>query len=151
MNRKTVFDCRKCGTCCLGEGGIVLGPKDLARLAAHFSMDPKRFLAEYATLHNGKHKIRTGPDGSCLFFQAGKGCSVHEFKPDVCRAWPFFRGNMVDAASLEMAKEFCPGIRSDATHEEFVAEGRKYLDENGLLAEDPQKEANALLPTTPLT
>lgn len=151
MKKKTVFDCQKCGTCCLGEGGIVLGPKDLARLAAHFSMEPERFLSEYTTLHNGKHKIRTGPDGNCLFFRAGKGCNVHEFKPDVCRAWPFFRGNMVDADSLAMAKEFCSGIRRDATHEEFVTEGHAYLEEHGLLADDPTKEANALLPAPPLT
>lgn len=141
-----VFDCRKCGTCCMGEGGIVLGPKDLTRLAVHFSMEPEIFLAQYTTLHNGKHKIRTGPDGNCLFFRTGKGCAVHDYKPDICRAWPFFRGNMVDDASLAMAREFCPGIRKDAAHAAFVAEGQAYLEKHGLVAEDPQREATALLP-----
>lgn len=144
MSDNTVFDCRKCGSCCMGEGGIVLGPKDLARLCEHFGMDEKPFLSQYAELHNGKHKIRTGPDGNCIFFRTGKGCCVHEFKPDVCRAWPFFRGNMVDAASLDMAREFCPGIGKKVTHQDFVAEGTAYLREHGLVAQGLPGEATAL-------
>lgn len=147
MKDESVFDCKKCGSCCMGEGGIVLGPRDLARLAAHFEVEETRFMAEYGQKHNGKRYIRTGPDGNCIFFRAGVGCGVHDVKPDVCRAWPFFRGNMVDAASLDMAREFCPGISSTATHAQFVAEGLLYLRAHNLRAEDPTQEAVALLPT----
>lgn len=129
----------------MGEGGIILGPRDLTRLAEHFQMEESRFLAEYGQPHNGKYCIRTGPDGNCVFFRVGKGCKVHDVKPDVCRAWPFFRGNMVDAASLDMAREFCPGISPVASHEEFVAAGLAYLRDNDLHAEDPATEATALL------
>ena len=129
----------------MGFGGIVLGPRDLERLRRRFDMTAEAFLARYAVLHNGKHKIRTGPDGNCLFFKAQRGCSVHDDKPDVCRAWPFFRGNLVDPVSLAMAKDYCSGIRRDATHAEFVAEGKAWLDQCGLRADDPAREANALL------
>ena len=60
----------------------------------------------------------------------------------------FFRGNMADAESLHLAKAFCPGIRPDATHEEFVEEGQSYLEENGLVASDPEHEGHALLPVS---
>lgn len=53
---------------------------------------------------------------------------------------------MADAESLHLAKAFCPGIRPDATHEEFVEEGQSYLEENGLVASDPEHEGHALLP-----
>ena len=43
---------------------------------------------------------------------------------------------------------FCPGIRPDATHEEFVEEGQSYLEENGLVASDPEHEGHALLPVS---
>ena len=59
-----------------------------------------------------------------------------------------FRGNMADAESLHLAKAFCPGIRPDATHEEFVEEGQSYLEENGLVASDPEHEGHALLPVS---
>lgn len=108
-------------------------------------MEESRFLAEYGQPHNGKFCIRTGPDGNCVFFRVGKGCAVHDVKPDVCRAWPFFRGNMVDNASLSMAREFCPGISPTASHAEFVTAGLAYLQENGLYAEDPTTEATALM------
>lgn len=140
-----VFDCRMCGICCEGKGGIVVSPKDLERICAFLHMDAETFTREYGVMHNGKLKVRTGEDGNCVFFVAGKGCSVHEGKPDICRAWPFFRGNMVDPQSLHMAKDFCPGIRQNASHADFVAEGRKYLRENGLEASDPRCEASALI------
>ena len=130
----------------MGEGGIVLGPGDQDRLARRLKVDKAQFLTLYAVRHNGKHKIRTGPDGNCLFFRAGQGCTVHEDKPDICRAWPFFRGNLVDTISLAMAKDFCPGIRKDVTHAEFLAEGQRCLAEAGLEAKDPSCEAIALVP-----
>lgn len=145
-----VFDCRMCGHCCEGKGGIVLSPKDMARICAFLGIKEDAFMLAYGTMHNGKPKVRTGENGSCIFFAQGKGCTVHEGKPDICRAWPFFRGNMVDAVSLTMAKDFCPGIRENVSHAAFVAEGQRYLHEKGLIASDPAREAHALLPAEPL-
>ncbi len=146
-----VFECRMCGHCCEGEGGIVVSPKDLERICAHLALSSEEFIKQYAVVHNDKLKIRNGDDGRCIFFTLGKGCAVHEGKPDICRAWPYFRGNMLDSESLFLAKEFCPGIRSDASHAEFVCEGQKYLVANKLLASDPKTEAHALLPITVVT
>lgn len=143
-----VFDCRMCGCCCEGKGGIVVSPTDMPRLCAFLSLDEATFLQRYGVMHNGKPKVRTGEDGNCIFFARGRGCTVHEAKPDICRAWPFFRGNMVDPASLRMAKEFCPGIRPDVGYAAFVAEGGRYLNEQGLVAHDPSCEAHALMPLT---
>ncbi len=146
MNEKNlVFECNMCGQCCTGKGGIVLGPRDLARLLPRFNMTQDVFLAEYAYEQNGKYKLRTGFDNNCVFFQEGQGCLIHEDKPDICNAWPFFRGNMIDSESFAMAKSYCPGIRADVTHERFVAEGQRYLKEHALQATDGSCEANALL------
>lgn len=139
------FRCRMCGRCCRGEGGIVVGPADLARICAHLGMAPDAFEAAYGERRNGKLKVRTGPDGNCVFFAAGRGCTVHAGKPDICRAWPFFRGNLVDPDSLAMAKEYCPGIRPDVAHAEFAAMGRACLAALGLLASDRAREATALV------
>ena len=148
MTDRPVFACTMCGQCCEGEGGIILGPRDLERISRGLELAPEQFLEQYGVMRNGKWQIRTGDDGKCVFFREEAGCSVHPVRPDVCRAWPFFRGNMIDSESLYMAREYCPGIRSDATFEEFVAEGRAYLKENGLVASDPRTEGHALLPTS---
>ncbi len=142
--KKTVFSCRKCGQCCTGQGGIVLARHDLQRLCDFFGLAEADFISTYAVVRNSKLQLRVSGN-ECVFFKSGQGCSVHEYKPDICRAWPFFRGNMIDAISFEMAKEFCSGIDPEAGFADFVAEGRIYLEENKLAAKDPLKEANALV------
>lgn len=140
--RDPVFECQKCGQCCEGKGGIILGKKDLARLAAYLELGEEEFKRKYCEFVNGKIKIAPGPDGFCLFFKKGSGCAVHKVKPDVCRAWPFFRGNIVDAHSFEMARTYCPGISRAISHLRFSKYGREYLLKNELIAE--AGEANAL-------
>ncbi|SHN55394.1 YkgJ family cysteine cluster protein [Desulfovibrio litoralis] len=144
MDKRSVFECKLCGICCEGSGGIVLSEKDLKRIAEHFRLDEKTFLSKYAEFHNAKWKIKTAEDGFCVFFKKGVGCDAHIARPDICRAWPFFRGNMIDKESFELAKDYCRGLRKDATHEEFVKEGRAELLKEGLLAKDRQKNACAL-------
>jgi Fe-S-cluster containining protein len=112
-------------------------------------MEEESFSALYGYRQDGKIKIRTGSDNCCIFFAPVTGCSVHQAKPDVCRAWPFFRGNMVDETSLAMAKEFCPGINADLGHDAFVRAGLRYLEEHQLKACDPEHEANALIGVLP--
>ncbi len=140
-----VFTCRLCGRCCQGEGGIVVGPSDLVRLLACLEMSEETFMARFGEWRGGKRQIRTGEDGACVFFREGEGCSIHAGKPDVCRAWPFFRGNIVDPESLAMAKDYCPGIARDCSHEAFAREGRAYLARHGLLAHDPGSEGRAVI------
>ena len=143
------FDCRMCGECCQGKGGIVLGPRDLLRLCAHLRLEVEKFIAAYAYRQDGKIKIRTGSGNACIFFLHGTGCSIHVAKPDICRAWPFFRGNMVDEGSLDMAKKFCPGINPVIDHDAFVRAGLRYLEDNQLRASDSEHEANALIGILP--
>lgn len=140
-----VFNCRMCGHCCEGSGGIVVSPTDLTRLAAYLGHAPETVVELYCYHVGDKLKIRSGDDGYCVFFKQGQGCGVHEGKPAICRAWPFFRGNIEDPASLAMAKEFCPGISLEAQHADFAQAGRTYLRQKGLLAKDSSCEANALI------
>ncbi|MFI3272154.1 MAG: YkgJ family cysteine cluster protein [Pseudomonadota bacterium] len=143
-NASEPFDCKMCGQCCHGEGGIVVSPTDLPRIADFLSLAPEVFIEKYCNHVGEKIKIRTGDNGDCVFFVRDKGCSVHEGKPDICRAWPYFRGNIVDKESFTMAKDYCPGIAKDVSHADFAAAGRAYLKETGLSAKDRSREANAL-------
>ncbi len=143
------FSCQRCGHCCHGEGGIILKPSDAERLAAHLGLTRAELLERYGADKGSKPNLKTGPDGYCVFFEQGVGCGVHPARPDICRAWPFFRGNLVDEASWEMVQDYCPGINPEAGHAEFVRQGREYLAENGLLGHDPHSDPNALLTEPP--
>lgn len=138
------FDCRLCGHCCMGMGGIVVSGKDLKRLCAHLACRPENFESRYGQRRNGKLFVRSTEAGCCIFFKKNAGCGVHEAKPDICRAWPYFRGNLVDSESLELAKEFCPGIPQGQSHEAFVKEGLAYLLREKLVGGSCKDEAGAL-------
>lgn len=140
-----IFECHKCGHCCEGRGGIILSPRDLSRLADFLRISRQDAVDLYGEVVNGKLRLKAGADGDCIFLVKGQGCSVHAGKPDICRAWPYFRGNLEDPASLAMAKDFCPGINPDASFENFVAEGIKQLLAEGLPASDGVQAANSLV------
>lgn len=144
-DRTETFSCQRCGKCCEGRGGIVVGPRDLPRLCAHFRLPAEEVLARYTERMGGKPVLRCGEDGFCLFFKAGAGCAIHPARPAVCRAWPFFRGNLVDETSFAMAREDCPGMSRTASHAEFAREGIRYLEEYRLKAQDSYTEARALI------
>ena len=136
------FECRRCGHCCRGTGGIVLTIKDRARLAAHLGMTINAFTAAYGDRKGGKLHLGVREDSLCVFFE--DGCAVHPARPDICRAWPYFRGNLADAVSWEMSFEYCTGINPDVSHEEFVRQGLASLLAQGIDVTDDPEAPNAL-------
>jgi len=144
------FDCKRCGHCCHGEGGIVLTERDRERLAAHLGIGVEEMLEKFAERTGEKLRLRAGPDGFCVFFREGQGCGVHPGRPDICRAWPYFRGNLVDEASWEMIQSDCPGVENGAGHEAFIQEGVDYLYKNDLVHEPGSETPHALVLTEAL-
>ncbi len=82
----SVFECRKCGHCCEGRGGIVLGKQDLKRLSLFLGMSESDFIGAWTETAGSKHRLGSGYDGYCVFSNQQNGCDVHPAKPDVCRA-----------------------------------------------------------------
>ena len=130
-----VFSCRRCGECCRGRGGIVLRESDSERMAAFFGLSSVAFHERYAEKTRGKYRLRAGADGFCVFSLGNGLCAVHAARPDICRAWPFFRGNLVDPVSLAMAEKGCPGITEGVAFREFAGVGARYLLDNGIFSE----------------
>ena len=144
-DKTETFSCQRCGKCCEGRGGIVVGPRDLTRLSVHFGLPGEEVLARYAEMMDGKPTLKVGDDGFCMFFKEGRGCTIHPARPSVCRAWPFFRGNLIDEVSFEMAREDCPGIRREASHAQFAHEGFRYLEDYKLRCHDIRTEGRAVI------
>ncbi|MFZ5427472.1 MAG: YkgJ family cysteine cluster protein [Thermodesulfobacteriota bacterium] len=136
------FDCRRCGHCCQGEGGIVLTSRDRDRLAGHLGLGLDAFIAAHTTRKGEKYHLGVREDGYCIFFE--DGCGVHPARPDICRAWPFFRGNLLDATSWELSLEYCAGINPGLPHEEFVRQGLASLKSQGVRHCDEPDAPHAL-------
>ena len=123
-NRMKAFECRICGQCCFGEGGIFVREEEVDRIAAFLGITPVDFTTQFCEERNGRVYIRAGEDGFCLYYDKEKSCLIHPVKPDRCALWPFFPANVHDKDAWELAKEACPGINPDCSHEEFVREAK---------------------------
>jgi Fe-S-cluster containining protein len=104
----------------------------------------EEFRDRYTQPQGKKTVLRCGEDGFCIFFDQKSACTVHPAKPDVCRAWPFFRGNLVDETSWKLAQDYCPGIRAESGHNEFARQGIAYVRNHGLAKKGREDEAGAL-------
>jgi hypothetical protein len=117
--KRPIFECRQCGECCAGKGGIYVTPEEVARLADYLDMAPQELAGRY--LEDSPMGPRLGvSDGVCVFVENNR-CGVHPVKPRICREWPFLAPLLKYADELEYAKGACPGIDPDCSHEEFVA------------------------------
>lgn len=118
----TAFDCKMCGDCCYGKGGIFLSEDEKERISRFLGISKEEFLSRFCEQRNGRTYITTGEDDFCIFYEKGKGCRIHPVKPARCALWPYYPANVKDKETWEMAKLACRGINRDCSFEEFVRE-----------------------------
>lgn len=90
-------DCSGCSSCCRGMGeSIVLDPYDIYRMTAGLKKSPQQLLAENLELHVVDGIIlpnlgMKGEEESCSFLNEGGRCSIHPYRPGICRLFPLGR------------------------------------------------------------
>ena len=119
------FECRMCGNCCYGEGGIFLEEKQPEQIARFLGIAAPEFVDQYCEERHGRHYIKTGPDKRCLFYNEKESCLIHPVKPARCNLWPFYPAIMRDEDGWKEAQDACPGINPDCSFEEFVRQSGK--------------------------
>lgn len=97
MVRADCRDCEGCSDCCRGMGeSVVLDPIDIFRLSAGTGMDFRALLNGYIELHAIDGLIlpslnMSGAGESCPFLTEQGRCSVHPYRPGICRLFPLGR------------------------------------------------------------
>jgi Fe-S-cluster containining protein len=119
------FECKRCGTCCYGEGGIMVEEKEVRSIASFLGVTPECFVREYCEDRKGKLSIKIRGDGYCIFFDEKRLCAIHGVKPRPCRIWPFYPALLKDKENWEAAKDACPGISRSASFEDFLREAEE--------------------------
>ena len=105
------FECTRCGNCCTGAPGYVWVDEDeIEKLAANRGEPVREFTALYVRSARGKKTLREKPNGDCVFFEAGKGCTVYSVRPKQCRTWPFWESNVESPEEWQRTAENCPGM-----------------------------------------
>ena len=97
MVRAGCGDCKGCSACCHGMGeSIILDPYDLWRLTANLKVTASELLQEKLELHvvDGMilPNLRMNPNTSaCGFLNEAGRCSIHAYRPGICRLFPLGR------------------------------------------------------------
>lgn len=103
------FACRRCGTCCTGEPGLVrVNTADIDRIAAHLSMPVKKVFDTCLESWGTGYRVRELDDGRCIFFAAG--CRIYPVRPMQCRTYPFWISTLRSTARWQATCRQCPGI-----------------------------------------
>jgi uncharacterized protein len=116
------FECKKCGACCYGKGGILVTRQEMKDIAAFLGTSVESFQEASCETRNAKTYVRIGPDGYCVFFDRERLCLIHPVKPRPCLLWPFYPAMLKDKGSWKAAMDACPGINPDVSHDDFVKE-----------------------------
>ncbi len=120
--KSSVFNCRQCGDCCSGRGGIHVRPHEVEAMAALLSMAVDDFCRSYVENSVTGTRLTVAENGFCIFLREGNLCRVHPVKPFICRQWPYLPALLLDSEEFEQAKGACPGLAPEGRHEDFVQE-----------------------------
>lgn len=97
MVKTDCHDCIGCSDCCRGMGNsILLDPMDIWRLTVNLKTDFNSLMDKYVELGivDGLilPNLKLSGDGeSCSFLNAEGRCSIHDFRPGICRLFPLGR------------------------------------------------------------
>lgn len=97
MVRADCHNCEGCSACCRGMGNsIVLDPLDIQRLCKGLSASFAGLMERYIELHPEDGMIvpnlkMDGQEEACVFLDTGGRCSIHPFRPGICRLFPLGR------------------------------------------------------------
>lgn len=97
MVRADCYNCEGCSACCRGMGSsIVLDPLDIQRLCKGLSVSFDGLMERHIELHAEDGMIvpnlkMDGKEEACAFLDAGGRCSIHPFRPGLCRLFPLGR------------------------------------------------------------
>lgn len=85
-----------CSACCRGMEGLVLNPKDIYNLTVHLGVSFEELMADKIKLQMEDGLIlpglqMNGEEDACAFLDKNGRCSIHSFRPGICRLFPLGR------------------------------------------------------------
>ena len=135
-DNKADFNCRKCGDCCYGRGGIRLDAEGISKAASLLKLPLNEFRHLY--LEGETDEIGVDKSGYCRLSQQTENgkrlCLIHGAKPYVCRNWPFLFALLKHESAFYAAQETCRALKTMGDWQDFL----KVFNRSGI--EFPQRK-----------
>lgn len=145
MVKSDCRDCEGCSACCRGMVSIILDPYDIWQLCTGLGKTFEELMQEHIELQVVDGVIlprlkMKGQAESCPFLDENGRCSVHSFRPGICRLFPLGRYYGEEGLRYFLQVHECPksdrskikvkkwlGIPDLASYEKFVLRWHAFL------------------------
>ena len=114
MAKVGCHDCQGCHECCTGMGDtILLDPYDVYRLSRGLGKTVDELMAGPIELHMEEGLIlpnlkMSDTTEACTFLNEEGRCSIHEYRPGICRLFPLGRNYEKEHVNYFVLKDECP-------------------------------------------
>ncbi|MFH1126180.1 MAG: YkgJ family cysteine cluster protein [Candidatus Altiarchaeota archaeon] len=115
--REFSYDCSNCKTTCCSVYKIVLSDEEVNKLQAEL-----RDLKSVFEDGEGKRWLMQTEEGDCMMLKDGM-CSIHNFKPKVCRDYPLVLNLASDGTIKVDCKRVCPASECGVKVDEQLISG----------------------------
>ena len=103
------FECTGCGVCCKLAGGFVyVSDERIQTLAEYLELSLTEFTDIYLDIHENKYVLKSA--GQACIFLENDVCKVYESRPEQCRTFPFWAGNLKSKYRWKLTLLECEGI-----------------------------------------
>jgi len=105
------YDCCKCNNCC-NLYDIRMEPKDIAAVAGHLGITENDFIEKYLIPDKREFDCLIIKDKPCNFLDSNGKCRIYEYRPSVCRGFPYTNkpDRLYNMLSILDFMEECPVI-----------------------------------------
>ena len=79
-------------------------------MAGSLGMSVDDFAAKCLRRAGKRLSLLEKPNGDCILWESGEGCTVYPARPEQCRTFPFWPENIRSRAAWQRVAERCPGI-----------------------------------------
>lgn len=84
------YICQRCGNCCRWPGFVRVSDEEIDAIAKFLGLTPREFIERHTELRSGRGglRLKSRPDGSCIFLEGVNTCVIQSVKPRQCRDFP---------------------------------------------------------------
>src|SRR5262249_2755979 len=111
---------RAAGTAAAAPGSVRVDDAEIAALARRAGLADARFRAAFPRPlrgGGGERSRRERRDGTCVFYDPQRGCTVYADRPRQCRTWPFWRAVVHSPERWAEEAAGCPGMGRGPLHD----------------------------------
>ncbi|MDF1556629.1 MAG: YkgJ family cysteine cluster protein [ANME-2 cluster archaeon] len=134
------FECTGCGECCrshLGDNSVIVFPDEIQLIMETKKIgwyeicrpSAPQFIDSSGTFHSFEWELVKHSSGACKFLQENSTCSIYDWRPWICRTYPFYLVFEDDQRNPLLNISECEGVGAGSFSKGSAIEMAKLLKE----------------------